>query len=245
MIFTFAQQVVVVLLLAHTLYFRPHRTSLWFLGTAFPFAVMYDPTIYEFHRSPGMPIGVFDAWCPIVNLLGFLFVYCVSLSIATSFVRTRGERTVRYSTFLNTTILVFVMIGICMEILNESLGWWALKDPDPNIFAYIGMWIWRPAISFPIFFAAMIEDVRVRRRMLAATLILAAGWMAAIQAGRVLGLPQMYEMLFALIIFLMPLTVWIADRLGWIRGEIVIADIQFATPHFVFRRTSPLHSQLA
>ncbi|MCC6157933.1 MAG: hypothetical protein IT350_07755 [Deltaproteobacteria bacterium] len=244
-IFAFAQQIVVVLLLAHMLYFRPHRTSLWFLGATLPFAVMYDPTIYEFHRNPGMTIGVFDAWCPIVNLLGFLFVYYVSLSIATSFVRMLHERTARYSEFVNTSIIVFVLIGVCMEILNESLGWWALKDPDPNAFAYVGMWIWRPAISFPIFFAAMIEDVRIRRRMTALTLLLAVGWMASIQVVRAMGLPQVYEMICTAIIFLTPLSVWIGGRLGWIRGDIAIARLQYPGPQFVFRRTDPFRAEHA
>ncbi|MCL4233184.1 MAG: hypothetical protein KJ042_01550 [Deltaproteobacteria bacterium] len=239
MIFTFAQQVVVVILLTHTLYFRPHRTSLWFLGTMFPLSAMYDPNIYEFRRMEGMPIGVFDAWCPIVNLLGFIFVYYVSLTIATSFVRLRNGRTVSYPQFVNTTIIVFVLIGVCMEILNESLGWWILKDPDPNAFAYIGMWIWRPAISFPIFFAALIEDRRERRAMSALTLVLAFGWIASIQIVRAMGLPMIYEMIGAAIIFLMPVFVWIGGRLGWLRGEIALEDVLYSSPRLVFRRTQP------
>ncbi len=177
MVLLFAQNIVAVLLLTHAIYFRPHRTTLLFLAFTLPPSAVYDPSVYVFNR--GAEADMLDVWhgggIPLFSLFGFYFTFYSALTIGLSIARRRGESDVSFGRLLAACVAVFVAFGVCLEILNNALGWWTLQYRG-NILGYLGMWYWRPALAFPLLFASLLPDPSMRRRAFRASLVWCWVW---------------------------------------------------------------------
>ncbi|MCC6157932.1 MAG: hypothetical protein IT350_07750 [Deltaproteobacteria bacterium] len=172
MVLLVAQNLVVIHLLTHAIYFRPHRTTLLFLAFTIPPAAVYDPSVYVFNRAA--EADLLDVWhggnVPLFSLFGFFFTFYLALTIGLSLVRRPGESDVSFGRLLAACVVVFVAFGVCLETLNSSLKWWTLQYRG-NVLGYLGMWYWRPALAFPLLFSRLLPVPVLRRRAFRASLM--------------------------------------------------------------------------
>lgn len=228
--------VVIVALALHALYFRPLGTNLLFLLFALPPAFVYDPTIYRFAHGAASELSAGETGAPLFNVFGFLFVFYTAWSLAVSIARRADEREVGFAPLLAWCWALATVMGFGLEFLNESLGWWILRNAD-SWMAYLGMWYWRPAIAFPLFLSLLIDDGRLRRRAFKACLIWA--WVHLWDI-KVLGsIHPAWE--FAWIVFTVAALVHLnrCHRDGRIRLLIPVRRLTFDRPRSLFARRTP------
>lgn len=236
----FALQAAVVLLFVRSLYLRSHRVTLIFLACVAPFSCWYSPETYAFNaRSFGLPsVPAFHGGgVPIVNVLAFLFTFFLSLDLAGLRLGAGDGAPVLYGRLLRRCVAYFVVIGLTVEWANETLGWWSFFHQPQNLFSYVIMWMWRPAMAFSIFLPTLIADESVRRRRTAVALATAGAWAVAIAALWIAGAPVARINLATLVLSLLAFGVqWGAEALRKEASVVPAERLLFASPRPLFGR---------
>ncbi|NLH50453.1 MAG: hypothetical protein GX444_17890 [Myxococcales bacterium] len=156
------------LLVVHSLFFRPHRTTLLFFIIGFFAAQLYGgPDFYIFNMKqitiPVMLI-VREYQVPVLNIIGFLFTFYCSMNLAIG-ILSKNRPTISFFYLLLYTVYIGALIGIAIEYTNEVAGWWTWRL-ETNILQLFGVWSWRSLLFFPLFYQFFIPSQKQRKKAL-------------------------------------------------------------------------------
>ena len=200
----------VLLLLLHSLYFRPLRATIIILAFLLPLSALYG-NLYDFKENIlVIPIGY---GIPFVQIVGFFFAFYCAITLATHIVEERdeqGRRVVRCFPLLVWTVFITVFIGIGIEYANFAIKWWTWR-PGITVgkLMLIGVWGWRPLLGVPLLLQFFIDrgfHARFRYGLLM-VFLLACNVTLLVLAFRAQGKSQ--EFLSALFILGAALFLWI------------------------------------
>lgn len=170
------------LLLYHSLLYRPLRATLLLVAFMVPVAACTGGDAYVF-TVPGATLSWHGVTLPIFNIVGFLFALQCALILAIHILDPKdGRREVPLFRLLALIVLIVALIGIAIEHVNETTGWWTWRHddssrPPPSMtLFYFVVWAWRPALIFPV---VLQYFVRRPRRQRAKTRILSVAYLVA------------------------------------------------------------------
>ena len=149
----------VILLLIHSLYFRPFRATGLILLFLLPLSALYG-NLYDFRIN--IFVIPFGHGIQLVHIVGFFFAFYCALTIATHIVEQRdeqGNRTVYYYPLLVWTVVITVFIGLGIEYANFTIKWWTWR-PGVTVgkIMLVGVWGWRPLLAVPLLLQFFIDD---------------------------------------------------------------------------------------
>lgn len=160
----------VLLLIAHSLVFRGWRVTLAFFGLCYVVKVLkclgdsvpatrdYFPLTNFLPQLTykGIPYGSYLFVIPI----GWIFAHYIAWCIAEAILRNKPNKRNAFFPTVALSILGTGLIGICMEKVNEGIGWWRWEPHvQTNIAQYFSVWtLW--SIMFYYFFFMLFLDIK-------------------------------------------------------------------------------------
>jgi len=161
-----------VVLILHSLYYRPLRATKLFLLFAVPMAASYGGAdSYVFNVPTLMIPGPGPFKIPVAHVIGFTFAFYCAMNLSVHLFETKknGRRTVPYFTLLCSTVFLTSFIGLAIEYANKSIGWWSWKIPIDPIMIWTA-WGWRPLVIFPIFYRFFVPKKEGSKKGMAKTI---------------------------------------------------------------------------
>lgn len=220
--------VCVLLLILHSLYFRPFRATILFFLFAIPASMLYGGEGFYVFNVKTLAIPFPNYPIPVMNVVGFLFTFYCSLSIAIHMLEdSRGKRRIPLVRLVWVITYFSAFIGVAIEYSNMATHWWTWQV-DTNFFQLFCVWCWRSMLIFPVFLQFFIPPrSRARRAFLYSVLWLSFFflWMLYIDVYPIL------PPLFVLFMIVLPILAF------KVKGPLVSLDhLQFNRPIPLLRR---------
>lgn len=156
MLLTIPATLCVLLLVAHSLYFRPLRATLLIFAFAIPASAMYGGEDFYIFNVASPRFYIADYPIPIINMVGFIFTFYCSLTLSIHLFEDRqGRRTAPFFLLLCSTVYVSAFVGWAIEYTNLAAEWWYWTAEFEffnitGIVRLFGVWSWRSLLIFPI-----------------------------------------------------------------------------------------------